>query len=411
MYKVNGLLSFPARRKLRELDFRAPEDRLAFEDDKQIVRSPEVGEWVDAFFAADRNGDDEGRTTALGRIVDANRADHAAAGVPVYAHSPLPEDFVDALVGPIRGLPVAHRQNVVDSLVAKIDPGSKAVVVRQLGARTSDPSPGRALSYRAADPDSDEARRRAEALDKRDPLAALLHPIAYGGDAAVNDLIGEDGLLGDWGKRRVIPKPGGDVAGAAGEVVRTYLQLGVPLGPARVLGGVAANGARGGVRVAQRWGREALIGGGLSVIAELVVNQDTSWWDVGLSFLSGATSGVLEIDRPRDKARLDAALAVGSAVAGNLVKGEEVDKFAALGAGLAAYSISRAGGTKAAQVFGRIGRKAGEKFAKEYANAVLKKGLEQLGLTKKEWDRFWTGFETYWREQWEELIQKGDPNY
>jgi hypothetical protein len=164
-----------------------------------------------------------------------------------------------------------------------------------------------------------------------------------------------------------------------------------------------------GFKIAKRWGRQALVGGGLSVVAEWVVNKDkATGWDYTLAFLSGAASGVLETDSKSDKAKLDAGLAIGTSLAGDVLNGDDPQVLAALGAGLAAYTISRLGGSKLAQAVGRVGRKAGEKFAKEYAAAVLKKGLEELGLTKEEWDEFWRGFEVFWREKWEEFLQKGD---
>src|SRR5690606_15071274 len=74
MYKVNGMMAFPIGRKRRELDFRAPEDRLPLEDDEApMMRSSAVNRLIDAFFAADQHADNDARTTALQGLIDANR--------------------------------------------------------------------------------------------------------------------------------------------------------------------------------------------------------------------------------------------------------------------------------------------------------------------------------------------------
>ena len=112
MYKIDGFFPFVSGRKVRRLDFRVPEDRLI--SDEPIGRSPAVNEWIEAYFAADED-DDHGRSTALRGVIDSNRADHNAAGLPVYAHPPLPADFAEELLQ-------SHSQTPLSRLLATFEP-------------------------------------------------------------------------------------------------------------------------------------------------------------------------------------------------------------------------------------------------------------------------------------------------
>jgi hypothetical protein len=127
MYNVNGFLRLPSRRGRRQmLDLRAPEDQLLNDDDiSNVRRSPAVSDWIDAYHSADQEDDGQGRVEALMKVIDANRADMAASGVPVFAHSPLPDDFAAELARD------QSRSGFTD-LLTKIDPSVRRLVAHQL---------------------------------------------------------------------------------------------------------------------------------------------------------------------------------------------------------------------------------------------------------------------------------------
>jgi hypothetical protein len=81
---------FRALRTRAMPDLRAPEDWLLRLGG--IARSRAVDDWIETYLRAEVEDDDYGRRSALKGIADANRADHASAGVPVHAHPPLPND-------------------------------------------------------------------------------------------------------------------------------------------------------------------------------------------------------------------------------------------------------------------------------------------------------------------------------
>ncbi|MBP6014447.1 MAG: hypothetical protein KBA31_19620 [Alphaproteobacteria bacterium] len=93
--------------------------------------SPRVEQKVQSFFAASDAGDDEGLRAALKDILELNRADHAAAGVPVYAHQPLPKDFAAQIVQPVAAAPAGERQALLKSLLENFDANTQPHVVRQ----------------------------------------------------------------------------------------------------------------------------------------------------------------------------------------------------------------------------------------------------------------------------------------
>lgn len=127
MYNVNGFLSLGLRRGRRQmLDLRAPEDRLLDDEPSHGVRrSRAVGNWIDAYYAADDDDDDDGRAAALRGVIDANRADMASGGVPVFAHPALPEDFADELARGSSGASIAN-------LLKRFDPSVRQGVAQQL---------------------------------------------------------------------------------------------------------------------------------------------------------------------------------------------------------------------------------------------------------------------------------------
>jgi uncharacterized coiled-coil protein SlyX len=130
MYKVNGLLSFPARRRVRELDFRAPEDSLSVdEDDEEEIRSPGIDRMIRAYYDADDAGDDIEKASALRGMIDEMTALHKLRGVPVFAHPPLPPQFVAAQVD---GAKYAGGTDVVSKITNLVDPNNRSAVKMQL---------------------------------------------------------------------------------------------------------------------------------------------------------------------------------------------------------------------------------------------------------------------------------------
>lgn len=146
-YPLRQYGAFAAGSRGKLLNLRAPDDALAYEDDgPPIARSPSVGRWIEAYFAADTVDDDNGRETALKGIIASNRADHDAAGLPVYAHHPLPEDFAEALRQGADQAPVKR-------LLAKSEPSVRPQIAKQFAAQASlrsDPDPAVRADQRSA---------------------------------------------------------------------------------------------------------------------------------------------------------------------------------------------------------------------------------------------------------------------
>jgi hypothetical protein len=383
------------------------------DDDDDAQRSPATDGEIHAFFDAFHLGDGAGQQEALNKIVRTWRADNAAGGVPVHAHLPLPKAFAADLARLLQQSGADDEPDTTAHAVANLDMSVRTFVAQQIAAhmaeslqrdgRSDEPTVG---------PDSSDA-----GVGRRGPGSAL-HPRAnvqlpslrsYDASHQRQDAPLEDDarLVRDRASAHVEARPDFFKTREPEHGGGRFETL--PYDPRRQSPQTEELSLGTGFKIAKRWGRKALVGGGLSVVAEWVVNRDeATGLDYTLAFLSGAATGILETDSKSDKAKLDAGLAIGTSLAGDVLNGDDPQVLAALGAGLAAYTISRLGGSKGAQAAGRFGRKAGEKFAKEYATAILKKGLEELGLTKEEWDQFWRGFEAFWREKWEEFLQRGD---
>jgi hypothetical protein len=152
MFRVNGLLSIPARRRLRELDFRAPEDRLSVDEgDERGIRSPGIDRMINAYYDADHADDDSEKATALRGMLDEMTALHKLRGVPVFAHPPLPPQFVAAQAD---GSKYAGGSDIVSKIASLIEPNSRAAVKMQLeGALARQRGPlAEMLSPRASEP-------------------------------------------------------------------------------------------------------------------------------------------------------------------------------------------------------------------------------------------------------------------
>ncbi len=441
--------------------------RTSVADEDEAKPSAATNAHVRTYLEAWATGDEARQNEALNKVVQAWRGDNAAGGVPVHGHMPLPTSFADTLVHILR----AGDETSVERTVAAADASVRPLLKQQLarvahggplesgasreGWRLETPdemAAGRhadqssAVSgfgledqYRVVPPRgaptvlfnaaSDTTRGGAnEGLPRRAgavPLAAkpqpskptdsedsdvlydIAHPFAYGLDQALNDVFGKDGALGDWGKREVIPTPKNNFSRNAGNLIRHYLQIAVPLGG-------AAKGARfaGAIKVAlEKRSVRAILGGTLSVIAEWRANGDkATGWDYGLSFVTGALTGGYE---PKwGKATLDGALAFSSSVLGDILSDRPVDVPQAIVGGITASFVTKIGGWANlkesrlfSQVAGKIAKKYLEKEAREFFKAVLG---DELILTGEELDRFLGVLSEHMRRQYEEFIQQGD---
>ena len=117
----------------KQMTMRAPDDPLAYEDDgPAVARSPTLGHRIADYFAAATEGDAAERARAMNAVIDVNRADHAISGIPVYAHAPLPSDFVAQLLEPVLELPTERRSSAVQSIVAGAASDRQPIVRAQL---------------------------------------------------------------------------------------------------------------------------------------------------------------------------------------------------------------------------------------------------------------------------------------
>ncbi len=157
----------------KSMNLRAPDDPLAYEDGgPPVVRSPAVNDRIDDYFAAIREGDEIGRVRAMNDIIDTNRADHAASGVPVYAHTPLPEDFIDRIVEPILKLPVAQRLPVLKSVLEDAGPDRRAVVGNQLNEKFVAANATRTVTPETDNDSARDMNGRVMSFSEKDAMTA-----------------------------------------------------------------------------------------------------------------------------------------------------------------------------------------------------------------------------------------------
>jgi hypothetical protein len=443
-------------------DIRAPEDRMVARDDGEEhapISSPEIEKAIVNWVTARRHGDEEELKRAGREVVDATAGYYRAGGMPLFAHHPLPPQLVEAEVRAAQGGVTADTlrrfvglfdgpvQRAVRQQAAGLLQRPRPLSGERTEAQMSDEhgageqsglfapmaynGPASASSEGVMRPsvrsrrDERTEQQIADDLDARDSWAAAAHPLAYGLDAALNDLAGEDGVLGDWGKRRVVPKPSGEAAGAAGEAIRAYLEFGAPLGgvsravgaTGRALESVASSGVgRALTRVLETRSGKAVAGGLLSTVAEWRVNMDKppdqqpTGWDYGIAFLSGAVTGGAE--PPWGKAELDAGVAFGAALLSDKGSGRPMSVEGALAAGMAAWLVTRAGGIakfKEARLLSQVGAKYGKKYlekeVKKYFTAMFGEDIEMAG---QRWAKFWNAFQDHMRRQWQEYIERDD---
>lgn len=108
----------------------------AFEDTDEAPHSGATSEHMQRFFDALQHDDEHEQHHAFGKVVEAWRADKAAGGLPVYAHAPLPNIFANAVVHAMRNVPGATERVLADGISARLEPGIRSAVLKQLGETT-----------------------------------------------------------------------------------------------------------------------------------------------------------------------------------------------------------------------------------------------------------------------------------
>ena len=96
-------------------------------------RSAATDQHIETFLDALQNGVHAEQGYIFDKIVNAWRADNAAGGLPVYAHPPLPDVFADHLAATIKQLPEDDRKVHLEGITAKLEPGTRLAVLKQLG--------------------------------------------------------------------------------------------------------------------------------------------------------------------------------------------------------------------------------------------------------------------------------------
>jgi hypothetical protein len=444
--------------------FKQPSNRARDDDDDNApIWSPAIKRALDDWHAAKRDRDENALKDAARDMINATAAYHRAGGVPLFAHRPLPPQFVASELRDLPDLPQSHFVGLVDAFVDKFDDNAKSVVAHQVVAtlkrqrtakdEVADSLPGeagRVLRPPSVDDrgmfeaqasrgapalpgspleDRDQQKRgerslqeRADELDARDSLARVAHPIAYAGDQAANTFFGEDGLLGDWGKRPVVPPPSDPDSRKAADALQVYLEYGMPIGGAAKVVGTTARAARGALspritgaiqRVLDTRAGSAIASGTLSVMVEWVNSSDedpATEWDYAVAFLGGAITG--GVTPKWGKAEMDAGIAFTSSIFSDAGSGRRVSIEGALAAGFAAWVVTRVGGLphlKNARLFSQMSGKYAKKFFEKEAKAFLKAMFgEQWDLAEKQWNSFWIALQDHVRNQWSEFVERDD---
>jgi hypothetical protein len=181
MYKVNGLVrvAHPPRRRL--LDFRVPEDQLATEQiEEHEIRSPKIDQMIDSYYEADHADDDQQKASLVRDLIDEVTAVNKLRGVPVYAHLPLPPQFVTGVLSKARRLSEANETE--RSLIDSVGPNLRAAVAQQLAIQRGSMAVRSQLSPNSLELDERRAARSSNDTDilnnwqrlSRDPGRSLL---------------------------------------------------------------------------------------------------------------------------------------------------------------------------------------------------------------------------------------------
>jgi hypothetical protein len=416
-------------------------------DDNAPIWSPAIKQAIEDWYTAKHDHDEDGQKNAARDMINATAAYHKAGGVPLFAHRPLPPQFVDAEIGNVQKLPEGQSGRIIDAFVDKFDVSAKPIVAQQVAATLKNPTAGNNTGAGSPDepmkssptltlpqersspvvnstmlqPAPDDRgifasaqggrptkptrtpEQVADDLDKNDPVAWVAHPFAYAADLVMNDVAGENGWLGDWGKRHVIPRPN-DARGAVGEFLRDVIESGPGVVGASML-------ARGAFRnKVMQLSREALISGALSAAAEWITHRDVPPGqepNFVVAFLTGAASPYATNwlgKYKKYKYVSDMALAMAGSIATDYIDGKQISITRAIGAGLAAALLSGAGDSTDPQALARMTRKAFQKVGKD----VLKEFFGDVAeFSEKEWDEIVQGFQSYQRFRQQQRNDQG----
>lgn len=120
--------------------FKQPSSRMpGEEDDNALIWSPAIKQAIEDWYTAKHDHDEDGLKDAARDMINATAAYHRAGGVPLFAHLPLPPQFVEAELGGVHALPQEHANRVVDAFIGKFDDSSKPIVSQQVAATLSHP--------------------------------------------------------------------------------------------------------------------------------------------------------------------------------------------------------------------------------------------------------------------------------
>lgn len=102
------------------------------DEDQAPIWSPAIKAAIEDWYTAKRDNDAEGLKSAARDMINSTAAYYRAGGVPLFAHRPLPPQFVDAELGDVHALPQAHAVRVIDAFIDKFDNNTRPIVAQQV---------------------------------------------------------------------------------------------------------------------------------------------------------------------------------------------------------------------------------------------------------------------------------------
>jgi hypothetical protein len=169
-HNKRGYFDFQMNRGItRGLDIRAPEDVFATHEQiaarDKAIQSPIVDRSLFEWNVAKRSGDDQALRRAAKAIVDATAATFRIQGVPLFAHAPLPPQFVEAELDGVDRLPAAHRAAVLNDILGKFEESVKPLVSQQFAMHLSEFDRSAGAESRAVVEASSYANRTFGSID------------------------------------------------------------------------------------------------------------------------------------------------------------------------------------------------------------------------------------------------------
>jgi hypothetical protein len=124
----------------------APEEQFSTQGqiDKRFhdaVQSPEIDRAMARWHIAKNSGDKESLEDAAKSLVAATAAAYRMQGVPLFAHPPLPPQFVASEAHDIASVPAAHRSAILSNIVEKFEPSVRALASQQFLGKLQAPAP------------------------------------------------------------------------------------------------------------------------------------------------------------------------------------------------------------------------------------------------------------------------------